>query len=53
MMQALKPRFNPKEGYAITDAKFATIYQGKRVINFYLSGQRLKGRLVERRDHML
>lgn len=46
-------KFNAKERYAICDAKFATIYNGRRVIQFYRSGQPLKGKMVERQHFML
>lgn len=37
---------------AICDARIATIYQGRRVVMQYYSGQPLVGRLPERADGM-
>ena len=53
MHSSVKDKFNPKERYAICDAKFATIYNGRRVVNFYRSGQPLTGQMVERQNFML
>jgi len=46
-----KAFFN-RQGRAICDAQIATIYQGKRIVRRYLSGQPLMGRLAERIDGM-
>lgn len=32
---------------AITNAKIATIYQGKRIVRFYRSGEKLVGKLPQ------
>lgn len=53
MQNAAKDKFNPKINYAICEARIVTIYNGKRTVLPYKSGQRLKGRLPERNDGML
>ncbi len=51
-MSAAK-KFDAKANYAISDAKIATWHRGKRVVQHYKSGERLKGRVFERPDGML
>ena len=47
------PSFSPRESYAMADAKIVTIFNGKRVVKKYRSGERLTGRLARREDYML
>lgn len=53
MKSHAQKKFDAKPQVAIVDAKFATIFQGKRVVQFYRSGQFLKGRIADRKDGML
>lgn len=43
----------PNAARAIINGKIATIYHGRRVINFYTSGQTLIGRIADKREQML
>ncbi len=47
-----KPKI-PNKDRAIISGKIATIWMGRRVVNFYRSGQPLVGRIADRRDGML
>lgn len=48
-----KPKKIPNSARAICEGKIATIFMGRRVVNYYRSGQPLMGRIADRRDGML
>lgn len=53
MKNAQKKKPIPNKERAICDGKIATYCNGRRVVNFYRSGQPLVGKVPEGREGML
>lgn len=52
-MRDLVRKERPDPKYAVCDARYVTIVKGKRHIQKYRSGEKLVGRIPNRKDGML